>query len=193
MAQIREAIRKKYGEVSVSAEGEFKYITGKSGVIFLKYDRQIVDAVEADLLSSFCGVGNPFSLGKIEPGSAVLDIGCGAGFDLVVASKLAGPQGKIRGVDLTEEMVHRGQNNIEKMGLTNIEIQHVSSEKIPYDDETFDVVTSNGVINLSPCKLELFQEIFRVLRNGGRLQFSDVMLEKELPPNLADNLEAWTQ
>jgi ubiquinone/menaquinone biosynthesis C-methylase UbiE len=145
------------------------------------------------MLKSFCGVGNPFSLGEIQPGSNVLDIGSGAGFDLYVASRLVGETGRVCGIDLTREMVDLARQNITASGMNNIEVTHVSSEDIPYSDNTFDTVISNGVINLSPCKQELFQEIFRVLKNGGKLQFADVVLEKELPGTLVGSLEAWSQ
>ena len=145
------------------------------------------------MLNSFCGVGNPFSLHDIPPGSTVLDIGSGAGFDLYVAGRLVGETGRVCGIDLTREMVDLARQNIAASGLNNIEVIHVSSEEIPYNDNTFDTVISNGVINLSPCKQELFQEIFRVLRNSGKLQFADVVLEKELPGALAGSLEAWSQ
>jgi ubiquinone/menaquinone biosynthesis C-methylase UbiE len=145
------------------------------------------------MLKSFCGVGNPFFLGEIQLGSSVLDIGSGAGFDLYVASRLAGESGRVCGIDLTREMVDLSHQNIVASGLNNIEVTHVSTEEIPYRDNTFDTVISNGVINLSPCKQELFQEIFRVLKNGGTLQFADVVLEKELPGALAGSLEAWSQ
>lgn len=145
------------------------------------------------LLKSFCGVGNPFSLGEILPGNNLLDIGSGAGFDLYVAKRLVGEGGRVCGIDLTREMVDRARNNLAESGMNNIEITHVSSEEIPYHDDTFDTVISNGVINLSPCKQELFKEIFRVLKNGGKLQFADVVLEKELPGTLVGSLEAWSQ
>jgi len=145
------------------------------------------------MLKSFCGVGNPFSLGEIQPGSSVLDIGSGAGFDLYVAGRLVGESGRVCGIDLTREMVDLARQNIAASGMNNIEVTHVSSEEIPYSDNTFDTVISNGVINLSPCKQELYQEIFRVLKNGGKLLFADVILEKELPGALAGSLEAWSQ
>lgn len=145
------------------------------------------------ILKSFCGVGNPFSLGAIGPGTSVLDIGSGAGFDLFVASRLVGESGKVCGIDLTEEMVELALQGIAEAGLANLEAIYVSSEKIPYDDNTFDTVISNGVINLSPCKEELFKDIFRVMKEGGSLQFADVVLEKELPGTLVGSAEAWSQ
>ena len=157
------------------------------------YDQVFIQDAAPSLLDSFCGVGNPFSLGNVSPGTNVLDIGSGAGFDLYVAKRLVGMSGKVCGIDLTQEMVERARKNLTDPGMSDIEVTHVSSEEIPYTDNTFDTVISNGVINLSPCKQELFQEIFRVLRNGGKLQFADVVLEKELPGALTGSLEAWSQ
>ena len=179
--------------MAISSEGKFGYPTGRAGAEALGYDSVFIREAPAAMLKSFCGVGNPFSLGEIQPGSSVLDIGSGAGFDLYVASRLVGESGKACGIDLTREMVDLARKNIVASGLHNIEVTHVSSEEIPYSDNTFDTVISNGVINLSPCKQELFQEIFRVLKNGGKLQFADVILEKELPGALAGSLEAWSQ
>ncbi len=110
-----------------------------------------------------------------------------------MASKLTGPKGRVCGIDLTEEMIERAQDTIANMGITNVEITHVGTEEIPYEDNTFDVVISNGVINLSPCKMKLFKEIFRVLQPGGRLQFADIVLDKELPSSLAGSLDSWSQ
>ncbi len=157
------------------------------------YDPVFINEVPPALLKSFCGVGNPFSIGEIQPGSSVLDIGSGAGFDLYVAKRLVGDSGRVCGIDLTREMVDLARENLAESGMKNIDVTYVSSEEIPYNDNTFDVVISNGVINLSPCKQELFQEIFRVLKLGGKLQFADVVLEKELPGSLSDSPEAWSQ
>lgn len=122
-----------------------------------------------------------------------MDFGSGAGFDLYVASQLVGETGKVCGIDLTSEMVNLARKGIAETGLNNIEITHVFEEKIPYDDNTFDTVISNGVINLSPCKKELFMDIFRVMKKGGKLQFADVVLEKEIPGTLVGSAEAWSQ
>ncbi len=138
-------------------------------------------------------MGNPFSIGDIQPGSNILDIGSGAGFDLFIAKCIVGDAGMVCSIDLTPEMVEVARRNLSEAGMDKIEVVNISSEKIPFDDNMFDTIISNGVINLSPCKQELFQEIFRVLKNGGRLQFADVILEKELPDNLVGSAEAWSQ
>ncbi len=191
--QIRRAIRKKYAAVAHSAKGFFTYPVGKKGADLLGYDRQLLKELPEELLNSFCGVGNPLAIDQIENGSSVLDIGCGAGFDLYIASCQVGRKGKVIGVDLTPEMVDRARKNLAAAKVANTEVLLVASEQMPFADHTFDVVISNGVINLSPDKPTLFAEIHRVLKPGGRLQFADIILEKNLPPHLAANVESWSQ
>ena len=193
LQEIRTAIRDKYAEVSVSAEGKFQYTTGKNGAKALGYDPAILESAHTRFFDSACGVGNPFSLGNIRRGAAVLDVGCGAGLDLFVASRLVGETGLVCGTDLTEDMVVSARENLTLAGITNFEVKKVDSEIIPYADHSFDVVISNGVLNLSPCKQASFKEIYRVLKPGGRLQFADVVLEKELPASLSGSAEAWSQ
>ena len=190
---VRDAIRWKYAEVARSAAGKFLYPTGRAGAEALGYDSDIISSAPPRLLESFCGVGNPFSLGKISTGDAVLDFGCGAGFDLFAASRLCGKEGGVVGVDLTEEMVDKARTNLLSAAVHNFEIVQIDSESIPFMDGSFDVVISNGVINLTPHKLTTFREFFRVLRPGRRLQFADVVLERDLPEGLNKSPEAWSQ
>lgn len=171
----------------------FKYTTGHEGAQVLGYNNEILKDIPTELLNSFCGVGNPFSLGEIKPGSDILDIGCGAGFDLVVARTLAGADGRVCGIDITQEMIDRARRVFDSLDIDDIETIHVTSETLPFEDQGFDLVISNGVINLSPAKDELFQEMYRVLRPGGRIQIADIVVEKELPLHLVGSLEAWSQ
>jgi ubiquinone/menaquinone biosynthesis C-methylase UbiE len=179
--------------VSVSAEGKFGYPVGREGAKALGYDPVVIETAPEQLLALFCGVGNPFSLGEIRQGSALLDFGCGAGFDLFVGSRLVGEKGRVFGIDVTEEMVQKARENLTLAGVMNFEVRMVDSNIIPCGDNSFDVVISNGVINLSPRKEITFKELYRVLRPEGKLQFADVMLENELPANLAGSAEAWSQ
>ena len=190
--KIRAAIKEKYRKVSQTAKGLFKYKTGRSGAVALGYDSDIINKYPK-ALRSFCGVGNPFSISKIGPGSRILDIGCGAGFDLLVASESVGADGHVCGIDLSEEMIKQAEKLIEQYGKQSISLKHVASESIPYAVETFDYVISNGVFNLSPMKAKLFTEIFRVLKPGGTLQFADIVLMEERTPGTVINLEEWAQ
>jgi SAM-dependent methyltransferase len=177
--QIREAIIKKYNAVSTSATGYFSYAVGKKGALQLGYPKELLDEIPDALLNAFCGVGNPLWIEKLSEGSYVLDIGCGAGFDLFAASRMTGATGRVVGVDLCKEMAARARINLSLLQVKNVEVLEVASETLPFPDHTFDRVISNGVINLSPDKIGLFAEIYRVLKPGGQLQFADIILDKE--------------
>ena len=189
---IQQAIRKKYAEVSRSVAGKFRYLTGKEGAATLGYDLSALSDLPDEVFVAFCGVGNPFALGPLRSGEAVLDVGCGAGLDMILASRLVGPNGRVCGIDLTPEMVEKARTNFAKAGANNASVLVAGSEAIPYDDNTFDVVTSNGVLNLSPLKEQSLREIFRVLKPGGRLQLADIVLNEDLPSEMTNSLDAWS-
>lgn len=189
---IRRAVRKKYAEVACSPDGKFKYPTGRAGALQLGYDLSEFSAVP-EVVDSFCGVGNPFSLGPISEGEVVLDVGCGAGLDMILAARRVGHSGRVCGIDITPEMVASARSNLERARVTNAEVRTGASEAIPYEDESFDVVISNGVLNLSPSKEKTFGEIHRVLKSGGRLQFADIVLKEDLPAEVIASLDAWSE
>jgi arsenite methyltransferase len=189
---IRDAIRRKYGEVAVSADDKFNYPTGRKGALFLGYDPGIVAGMPDGLVESFCGVGNPFSLGPVTQGESLLDVGCGAGFDLFVASRLVGPEGRVYGIDITPEMVEKADKNMKRCDVTNSHVHVAKAESLPYDDGSFDIIISNGVLNLSPLKEKSFRELYRVLKPGGRLQFADIFLEEDAPGASTRSLESWS-
>ena len=191
---IRSAIKRKYQHVArQSADGLFACRTGSKGAVALGYDPGLLDRLPDDALESFCGVGNPFSISPSAEGSAVLDVGCGAGFDLLVARQIVGSRGRVSGVDLTRDMVKKALTILERFGDERIAVQHISSEEMPYDDESFECVISNGVFNLSPFKLVLFKEIWRVLKPQGILQFADVCLAGEKNTNRVSSPDDWAQ
>jgi SAM-dependent methyltransferase len=189
---IRDGVRRKYAEVARTAAGQFGYATGRQGAAQHGYDHAVLSAAPAGLLRSFCGVGNPFDLGEIAASETVLDVGCGGGFDLFVASRLVGPSGRTCGIDLTPEMVDQAHTHLAEAGAGHAEVRVAGVEAIPYDDAVFDIVISNGVLNLTPRKGVSFREIFRVLRPGGRLQFADIVLHGEADA-AASSIDAWSQ
>lgn len=179
--------------MSQSADSLFKYQTGKKGAQSIGYEQNILSSLPEEHLDAFCGVGNPFSLGKPVEGETILDIGCGAGLDLLFARAYAGETGRYYGVDLSEKMVGRANFLFTSHGISNIQLKIIDSEELPFQDETFDLIISNGVINLSPNKPLLFKEMMRVLKRGGRAQICDIILSGELPSDLIGSVESWSQ
>jgi arsenite methyltransferase len=190
--EVHEKVRKRYAEISCSIKDRFKYPTGMEGALMLGYDLPVVKKIPEGIAGSFCGVGNPFSLGPVGPGEIVLDAGCGGGFDVVMAHNFAGPEGQVYGIDLVPEMAEKARRNIVSMGLSNCEILVAASEAIPFSDNTFDVIISNGSIYLSPLKEKSLREVFRTLKPGGRFQFADVVLKDDLPEKVAACFDGWS-
>ncbi len=190
--EIQQAVRKKYVEVSRSVAGKFQYLTGKPGAAALGYDPSVLSDLPDNVFDAFCGVGNPLALRSILSGEKVLDVGCGAGLDMILASRLVGPAGRVCGIDLTPEMVEKARANFLRAGASNASAIVAGSEAIPYEDDTFDVVTSNGVLNLSPLKEQSLREIYRILRPAGRLQLADIELNEDLPAEITNSLDAWS-
>ena len=171
--RTEETIQGKYAKAAVSPEGLFKYPTGRAGLRALKYDPQIIQTLREAVAASYCGVGNPFTLGPIHEGEDVLDVGCGAGVDTIVAGVLVGQTGTATGTDIIPEMLARAERNLQMTGLKNVTFKKASAEKLPFSDGSFDVVISNGVFNLVVDKTTAVKEVFRVLKPAGRLMMSD--------------------
>ncbi len=193
MERVREAVRKWNRERSRAGAVDTLYPTGRAAAEALGYERTAIEAAPADLMDSFCGVGNPLALGPLAAGEAVLDVGCGGGFDLFVASRLVGPGGRAHGIDLTPEMIERAGQGLAQAGVGWAHVEVGCAEEIPCVAACFDMVLSNGALNLSPDKESAFREIYRVLRPGGRLRFADIVRSGEVPREAAGDPDAWSQ
>jgi arsenite methyltransferase len=189
---LREEVKSKYREVATNPHGEFHFHTGRRAAKRLGYDSAVVDRMPDAAVESFAGVANPFSLRPLEAGEKVVDAGSGAGFDCFVAAQQVGPGGKVVGVDMLAEMLQKSRASAEQMGLRHVEFREGLLEDMPVEDGWADVVISNGVINLCADKKRTFQEIWRVLRPGGRLQFADIANGKPVPASAVRNIDLWT-
>jgi arsenite methyltransferase len=189
---LREEIRKTYTDVSTAPEQEFIFPTGRAWARELGYPEPELARVPEATVESFAGVANHWTLGHIEPGSVVLDLGCGAGTDLLIAAQMTGAAGRVIGVDMTATMLERARQSATEMGLTNVELHESLIEALPLDDASVDVAISNGVIDLVPDKGAVFDEIDRVLRPGGRLQLADVVIHHEVSDDARSRIDLWT-
>jgi len=189
--KIEGGIRGKYAKVAVNPEGLFSYPTGRAGLETLKYDPDILRPLPESALESFCGVGNPFSLGEIREGESVLDVGCGGGVDTMIAATMTGPTGQVMGVDMSSEMVERARQNLSLTHLKNVSFQQSSAEDLPFPDQYFDVVISSGVFNLILDKLRALKGVLRVMKPGGRLMMADQVLAGYLSEDVKARVDNW--
>jgi SAM-dependent methyltransferase len=189
---LRTAIRDTYTDVSADQDRAFIFPTGRGWARELGYPEPELSHLPEEVVASFAGVANHWSLGRIDSGATVLDLGCGAGTDLLIAAQMAGAGGRAIGVDMTRAMLDRARAGAARMGLANVELHESLIESLPLGDASVDVVISNGVIDLVPDKDAVFDEIDRVLRPGGRLQIADVVIHEELSEDARDRIDLWT-
>jgi len=189
---LREQVREKYREVAAEPHRAFHFHIGRPLAARLGYDAGAVDALPDRAVESFAGVGNPFSLRRLEPGERVVDVGSGAGFDSFVAAGQVGGTGRVVGVDMTTEMLDKSRATAGELGLAHVEFRDGLAERLPVEDGWADVVISNGVINLCADKKAVFEEIRRVLRPGGWLQFADIANGLPVPPDALRDIDLWT-
>jgi SAM-dependent methyltransferase len=189
---IRQSVVERFTETAHSPADEKTFPVGPEIAKKLGYDAQEVDALPATATESFCGVGNPLSLGRVQPGETVLDLGSGAGMDSILAASHTGPTGRVIGVDMTPAMIHKAQRNAETLRVTNVEFRQGTLEQLPVDDDRVDVAIANGVFNLCPDKPTVLREVHRVLRPGGRLQMADILLHDNITPEEVANKGTWS-
>jgi SAM-dependent methyltransferase len=189
---LRDQVREKYRAVAVEPDATYHFHTGRRLAARLGYDPAIVDALPDRAVESFAGVGNPFSLRTIKRGERVVDVGSGAGFDSFVAAHHVGPDGAVVGVDMTAEMLTKATDTADELELTHVVFRHGLAEDLPVETGWADVVISNGVINLCANKRAVFDEIHRVLRPGGVLQFADIANGRPVPIEAMRDVDLWT-
>ena len=189
---LRDEIRRTYTDVSTDQDEQFIFPTGRAWAQELGYPEPELERVPDATVESFAGVANHWVLGRVEPGAVVLDLGCGAGTDLLIAAQMTGPAGRVIGVDMTSAMLDRARASADAMGLDNVALHEALIEPLPLADASVDVVISNGVIDLVPDKDTVLDEIDRVLRPGGRLQLADVVIHREVSEDARKRIDLWT-
>lgn len=188
---LRVAIRDEYAAVAMHPEQGFHFHTGRPLARLLGYAEDWLIGIPEPTIASLAGTGNPFSLGVLGVGERVVDVGCGAGLDTLIASKMVGAEGRAIGVDMTPAMLEKARRSAAEMGAGNVEFREGYAESLPVADEWADVVISNGVLNLFPDKVAGLREMARVLRPGGRLQIGDILVQKPVGEGAKRNIDLW--
>ena len=188
---LKSEIKKTYASVSEDPDRDFIFPTGRAWAEDLDYPAELANVPDT-AVESFAGVANPFSLGRLQPGERVLDLGSGAGTDSLVAVQMVGPEGRVTGIDMTPQMLAKARGAAEQMGAGNVEFVEGEIEQLPFPDKSFAVVISNGVIDLVPDKDAVFSEIHRVLVPGGRIQIADVTIQNPVSAEGRRNIDLWT-
>ncbi len=190
--RIRQMIEERFEKVALDPASERKFPIGPESARRLGYDPDELDALPPPATESFAGVGNPLALGELRPGQVVLDIGCGAGLDCLLAARRVGPSGRVIGADMTGVMVDKARANAQAAGIGNAEFHLADARELPVGDATVDLVISNGVFNLCRDKTRVLAEIVRVLRPGGRLQMADILLREDVTPEQVAQKGEWS-
>src|ERR687883_1164650 len=188
---LKSEIKKTYSSVSEEPGRDFIFPTGRAWAEDLGYPPELTKVPEG-AVESFAGVANPWTMGRLATGERVLDLGCGAGTDSLVAAQMVGPAGRVTGIDMTPEMLAKARAAAGELTATNVDFVEAEAERLPFADESFDVVVSNGVIDLIPDKDAVFSELFRVLTPGGRLQIADVTIQNPVSEEGRRNIDLWT-
>jgi SAM-dependent methyltransferase len=188
---LKSEIKKTYASVSERPQTEFIFPTGRAWAEDLDYPRELDNVPEA-AVESFAGVANPWTMGRLAEGERVLDLGSGAGTDSLIAAQMVGPTGSVIGIDMTPAMLSKARGAAAETGVSNVEFVESEAEHLPFPDGSFDVVISNGVIDLIPDKDAVFAELYRVLTPGGRIQIADVTIQNPVSAEGRRNIDLWT-
>lgn len=189
---LREAIQQEYEAVACEPHRGFHFHTGHLLARRLGYRDEWLTGIPEGSVESFAGTGNPFSVGKLRPGERVVDVGCGAGIDSLIAARMVGPEGQVIGVDMTRAMLEKARASARVVGYANVSFREGYGEELPVPDGWADVVMSNGVLNLMPDKMAALREMRRVLKTGGRLQIGDILVQRAVSNRAKQRIELWT-
>lgn len=192
LKSLRRAIQNEYQLVAENPDLGFHFHTGRPLARMLGYDDAWLEGISEAAIASFAGTGNPFSVEQPRPSDRIVDVGCGAGMDSLIAAKMVGPEGRVVGVDMTPAMLAKARRAARDTGLRNVEYREGFGEALPVFDGWADLVISNGVLNLMPDKHAALGEMARVLKPGGRLQIADILVEKPVPEGSKRNIDLWT-
>jgi SAM-dependent methyltransferase len=187
---LKDEILRMYQEVAENPDAEFHFFHGRDAAELFDYGPEELDAAPKGAVDSFAGVGNPHLRADIQPGETVVDLGSGAGLDAIIASQRVGSEGVVIGIDLNPAMCDKAQAHVAESGV-QMECRAGRMEDIPVDDESVDVVISNGVLNLSFRKRRVVEEIYRVLKPGGRLSITDIVSGKQLSQSIVNDPKLW--
>src|SRR5262245_39835920 len=190
--ELRQAIQAEYAEVALHPTKGFHFHTGRLLAQRLGYDDAWLEGIPEGAIETLAGTGNPFSLGALRGGEHVVDVGCGAGIDSLIAARMVGADGRVVGVDMTPAMLEKARRNATEAGFDNVTFREGYGEALPVYSGWADVVISNGVLNLFPDKLAGLQEMARVLKPGGRLQIGDILVQKAVPESAKRRIDLWT-
>jgi arsenite methyltransferase len=191
--KIQTSVCEKFAKVAQTPAGLFAYPTGKKGLEALGYNPALIEKLPDAVTASYCGVGDPFSMGEINAGEQILDVGCGTGVDTILAAMITGSDGLAVGVDIVPEMIDRAELNLQMMALDNVKFQNTSGGNLSFPNNSFDVVISNGVINLIPDKAATLSEILRVLKPAGRMMVADQIAIGAIQKDIKARLASWFQ
>ena len=190
--ELRAAIRREYEAVALTPQQGFHFHTGRRLAHLLGYPEEWLTGIPEASIESFAGTGNPFSLGPLRPGDQVVDVGCGAGIDSLIASRMVGPAGDVIGVDMTPAMLDKARRAATEAGIENAAFRQGMAEALPVTDGWADVVISNGALNLMPDKAAALREMARVLKPRGRLQVGDILVQSPVPEDARSDISLWT-